>query len=46
MIKVQNEHEEQWWRSREALVERQKAREEGQKKLDNVLFVPLLLFYN
>ncbi|RFU27589.1 hypothetical protein B7463_g8764, partial [Scytalidium lignicola] len=37
MIKVQHEHEEQWWKSREALIERQKQRKEGQKKLDEVL---------
>lgn len=37
MIKVQNEHEEQWWKGREALIERQKARKEGQRKLDEVL---------
>jgi hypothetical protein len=39
MIKVQHEHEEQWWKGREALIERQKARQEGQKKLEDVLFV-------
>ncbi|KAH8663005.1 hypothetical protein BGZ60DRAFT_79185 [Tricladium varicosporioides] len=37
MIKVQHEHEEQWWNGREALIERQKARKEGQRKLDEVL---------
>ncbi|PMD55787.1 uncharacterized protein K444DRAFT_536848 [Hyaloscypha bicolor E] len=37
MIKVQHEHEEQWWEGRKALIERQKARKEGQKKLDDVL---------
>ncbi|KAF4621543.1 hypothetical protein G7Y89_g14530 [Cudoniella acicularis] len=37
MIKVQHEHEEQWWKGREALIERQKERKEGQKKLDEVL---------
>jgi len=37
MIKVQHENEVQWWSSRQALIERQKAREEGQKKLDSVL---------
>ncbi|KAL3424205.1 hypothetical protein PVAG01_03486 [Phlyctema vagabunda] len=37
MIKVQHEHEEQWWKGREALIERQQARKEGQKKLDDVL---------
>jgi hypothetical protein len=37
MIKVQHEHEEQWWQGRKALIERQAARKEGQKKLDEVL---------
>ncbi|ESZ96292.1 hypothetical protein SBOR_3347 [Sclerotinia borealis F-4128] len=37
MIKVQHEHEEQWWRGREALIEKQAAREKGQKKLEEVL---------
>lgn len=37
MVKIQHEHEDQWWKSREALIERQKARKEGQKKLDDVL---------
>jgi hypothetical protein len=42
MIKVQHEHEEQWWEGRKALIERQKARKEGQKKLDDVLYVHFL----
>jgi hypothetical protein len=37
MMKVQHEHEEQWFNSRKALIEKQGAREEGQKKLDEVL---------
>lgn len=37
MIKNQHEHEELWFKSREALIERQKARKDGQKKLDDVL---------
>ncbi|KAH9212632.1 hypothetical protein DL95DRAFT_447543 [Leptodontidium sp. 2 PMI_412] len=37
MMKVQREHEEQWWNGREILIEKQKARKEGQKKLDDVL---------
>ncbi|RDW71750.1 hypothetical protein BP5796_07784 [Coleophoma crateriformis] len=37
MIQVQHEHEMQWWNGRQALIERQKAREEGQRKLDDVL---------
>jgi hypothetical protein len=42
MIKDQHEHEEQWWEGRKALIERQKARKEGQKKLDDVLYVHFL----
>jgi hypothetical protein len=42
MIKVHHEHEEQWWEGRKALIERQKARKEGQKKLDDVLYVHFL----
>jgi len=37
MITVQHEHEDQWWKGRQALIEKQKARKEGQKKLDEVL---------
>lgn len=37
LIKLQHEHEEQWWNGRNALIEKLKAREEGQKKLDEVL---------
>jgi len=37
MIKVQHEHEEQWFKGREVLIERQKARKEGQRKLDDLL---------
>ncbi|PBP27251.1 hypothetical protein BUE80_DR001649 [Diplocarpon rosae] len=37
MMKVQREHEEQWWNGREILIEKQKARKENQKKLDDVL---------
>ncbi|RDW66473.1 hypothetical protein BP6252_10108 [Coleophoma cylindrospora] len=37
MIQVQHEHEMQWWNGRQALIERQKAREESQRKLDDVL---------
>lgn len=39
MIKNQHEHEEQWWKAREDLVKRQAARAEGQKKIDEVLYV-------
>jgi hypothetical protein len=37
MVKAQHEHEEQWSNGRKALLERQAARKEGQKKLDDVL---------
>jgi len=37
MITVQHEHEDQWWKGRQALIEKQEARKEGQKKLDEVL---------
>ncbi|KUJ20356.1 uncharacterized protein LY89DRAFT_730403 [Mollisia scopiformis] len=37
MIKVQNEHELQWFKGREALIEKQKARKEGQKQIDEAL---------
>jgi len=37
MITIQQEHEEQWWNGRKALLQRQEARKEGQKKLDEVL---------
>jgi hypothetical protein len=37
MMKVQHDHEQQWWNGRQALVEKQNARLEGKKKLDDVL---------
>ena len=37
MIQNQHEHEELWFKGREALIERQNARKDGQKKLDDVL---------
>ncbi|KAI9837158.1 MAG: hypothetical protein M1837_003119 [Sclerophora amabilis] len=37
MISVQHEHERQWWEGRQELIEKQKARVEGRKKLDEVL---------
>ena len=37
MIKVQQEHEQQWWDGRQALLRKQEGREEGRKKLDEVL---------
>lgn len=42
MIKVQHEHEEQWWNGRQALLKRQASRAESQRKLDEVLCVTLL----
>jgi hypothetical protein len=39
MIKTQHEHEDQWWAGRQALLQKQEARKEGQKKLDDVLSV-------
>jgi len=37
LIKVQHENEENWFKGRQGLIEKQKARKEGQKKLDEVL---------
>ena len=37
MIQNQHEHEELWFKGRKALIERLKARKEGQRKLDDVL---------
>ena len=37
LIKVQNQHEKQWWDGRNALLQKQKDRIEGRKKLDEVL---------
>jgi len=37
MIRVQHEHEQQWWDGRQALLQKQEGREEGRKKLDEVL---------
>ncbi|PQE08169.1 ATP synthase subunit beta protein [Rutstroemia sp. NJR-2017a BVV2] len=37
MTKVQHEHEEQWWKGRQALIEKQQVRKEGQRKLEEVL---------
>lgn len=38
MIKQQDEHEQQWWTNRQALIAKQEARVEGQKRLDDVLY--------
>ncbi|KAI9833177.1 MAG: hypothetical protein M1819_003800 [Sarea resinae] len=37
MIQVQIQHERQWWDGRQALLQKQEARVEGKKKLDEVL---------
>jgi hypothetical protein len=37
LIRTQNDHEKQWWAGREALLVKQKAREEKKKTLDAVL---------
>jgi len=37
LIKVQHENEGNWFKGRQGLIEKQKARKEGQKKLDEVL---------
>jgi len=37
MIKSQREHEEQWFASRTALLEKQKSRKENREKLATVL---------
>ena len=41
LISTQHNHERQWWTQREALLKTQRGREEGRKKLDGVLYVPL-----
>jgi hypothetical protein len=45
MIKVQHEHEEQWWAGRQDLLRRQSTRKESQRKLDEVLSVASLLHH-
>ena len=37
MIKTQHEHERQWWAGREALLLKQQGREEGRRRLNDVL---------
>lgn len=37
LIRTQHQHERQWWSGRESLLKKQKGREEGRKKLDDVL---------
>ena len=40
LIHTQHRHERQWWSGREALVQKLESREEGRKKLNDVLSVP------
>lgn len=39
LIRSQHSHEQQWWKGREALVQRQQARGDKKKELDAVLYV-------
>jgi hypothetical protein len=42
LIHTQQQHERQWWAGREALVQKLENREEGRKKLNDVLWVLVL----
>ncbi|KAI9804839.1 MAG: hypothetical protein M1825_001207 [Sarcosagium campestre] len=37
MVQVQHQHEQQWWEGRQALLNKQRARLDGKKRLDDVL---------
>ena len=37
LISVQHQHERQWWDGREALIKMQKGRDEGRRKVDEIL---------
>lgn len=39
LIRSQHSHERQWWKGREALVQRHQARGDKKKELDAVLYV-------
>jgi hypothetical protein len=39
LIQRQHDHERQWWKGREALLQKQSAREEKKRELDKVLYV-------
>jgi hypothetical protein len=39
LIKSQREHERTWWKAREALIEKQAARKEKRRRIEEVLFV-------
>ncbi|KAF2458059.1 hypothetical protein BDY21DRAFT_264856, partial [Lineolata rhizophorae] len=40
MIAEQHRNEREWWEGREALIQKQRARQEGSKKIDDVLYSP------
>lgn len=40
LIKSQREHERTWWKARQALIEKQAAREEKRRQIEQVLYVP------
>ena len=42
LIRSQHSHEQQWWKGRETLLEKQQARGDKKKELDAVLYVSLL----
>jgi L-rhamnose mutarotase len=46
LIQRQHDHERQWWTGREALLQKQSAREEKKRELDEVLYVLSLPTYS
>ena len=38
LINVQHQHERQWWEGRNALIKMQNVREEGRRKVDEILY--------
>lgn len=45
LIQRQHDHEKQWWKGREALLQKQTSRKEKKRELDQVLYV-IQLPYN
>jgi L-rhamnose mutarotase len=43
LIKSQREHERTWWKAREALIEKQAARKEKRRRIEEVLSVSNIL---
>jgi hypothetical protein len=39
LIQRQHDHEKQWWKGREVLLQKQKSRKEKKRELDEVLYV-------